>query len=290
MAATKTYFIAPGWEISASKPLLGSIIANPSQPDTALFTASPARLAASSTTTTTASAGLTSFTTTTTPSSPEITPPAPALFSTFLTLYGLGDEPAFSYDRKHSMGYSFRGQKSTKLVVPVDQDLLRAAVTDARIATLFANNVGVYLVTGIKSVAGAGVSVASGKGRRWAVSLGVGLRDSEGGEGGAEGKGKGRKPEGEGEREGGVVYAVEVKEVKVQEGGEVMLRELDVGQEKLQGRLDGEFGEGAFRVVEGVDESAEGGEPVQIVTANLTHVDLLTASTVKVGGLHGIWH
>ena len=280
MTATKTYFLAPGWNIPSSPTLLGSIIANPSQPDLALFTASPTNL---TTTTTTTPINFTSPTS----SSPQDAPPQTALFSLFLALHGLGDdEPAFTFDRKHIQGYSFRGQKS-HVLAPPNQEFLRAAATDARVATLFANTVGAYLVTGVRSVRGAGVSVRSGKGRGWVVELGVGLREGAEVE---EGKGESKGKSAEGEGSGEVVFAVEVKQVKVREGGEVVLEELDGGGEKLQARLDGEFGEGTFRVFEGVDEAAEGGERVQIVTASPTYVDMLTASTVKVGGEHGIWH
>ncbi|KAK0646999.1 hypothetical protein B0T16DRAFT_414557 [Cercophora newfieldiana] len=255
---TKTYFLTPGWDIPSSSPLLGSIIANPSQPDTALFTvASPSTL-----TLTPTSSPPTSFTS---PSSPPGTTPTTTtgLFQTFLSHSGLGPEPAFSYDHKHTLSYSFRGQRSVEITP--SPELLRAAAADARVATLFANNVGVYLVTGIKTVSGAGVTVGSAKGRAWEVKLEVGRKD-----GGEEEEGK------------DVVFAVRVVELRLprEEGGEV----------ELQGRLDGEFGEGTFKVARGVDESVEGGEGVLVVTASATYVDLLTASTVKVGGEHGIWH
>ncbi|KAK4443415.1 hypothetical protein QBC34DRAFT_211135 [Podospora aff. communis PSN243] len=251
---TKTYFLTPGWDFPSSLPLLGTTIANPSQPDLALTSPPPS---------------LTNITTTPPQSytSPPIAnpadPPTTSLFHTFLTTYGLGSEPAFTFDRKHSIrSYSFRDLQTAR--VQPSQELLSAAAADAKVATLFANKVGVYLIVGVKTVRGAGVTVASSKGRGWDVNLEI----SAGGE-------------------EGVVVAVEVVEVK-RDGEEVVVRELDAGEERLQARLDGEFGAGTFRVVKGVEE--EGGEEVQIVTASGTYVDLLTASTAKVGGEHGIWY
>ncbi|KAK0623831.1 hypothetical protein B0T14DRAFT_517111 [Immersiella caudata] len=251
---TKTYFLTPGWDIPSTTPLLGTIIANPSQPDLALFTPSPSSL----TTTTSSPVSFTS------PPIPSPSDPPQSLFHTFLTTYGLGPEPAITFDHKHGIrSYSLRDQRS--ITLKHDVELLKNATGDVKVSTLFKNNVGVYLITGIKTVTGAAVTVASSKGREWDVNLGI----STGGE--------------------GVIFAVEVVEVRV-EGEEVIVKELGVGEGALQTRLDGEFGEGMFRVVKGVDEGVEGGEGVQIVTASGTYVDLLTASTAKVGGEHGIWY
>lgn len=144
-------------------------------------------------------------------------------------------------------------------------ELLRAAVSDARVTQLVANGLGVYMITRMKTISEAGVTVASAKGSGWVTELRVGNPNEQ----------------------EGVVFALEVKEVKV-EGDEVVLKELDTGKEALQGRLVKEFGEEAFTVREGVDEVS--GEPCLTVTSNPIFVDLLTSGTAKVGGEHGIWY
>lgn len=251
----KTYFLVPGWDVPSSSPLLGSIIANPSQPDTALYTPPLSSLSLSASSPSSYSS---------VPSATPTSPPA-ALFATFLSHYGLGDEPSLSFDRKHILSYSFVGQKLREGVPSIE--VLKGAVGDSKVKVLFANQVGVYIVTGVKTVGGAGVSIPSHKGGRWTVNLSIAA------------------PEGEEGRE--IIFAVEVKEVKVGEGDAVELGKLEEGEGELQARLDREFGEGTFKVVKGVDEM--GKEEVQIVTASPTYVDLLTAGTAKVGGLHGIW-
>ncbi|KAK0721135.1 hypothetical protein B0H67DRAFT_213059 [Lasiosphaeris hirsuta] len=260
----KTYFLTPGWEIPSSSPLLGSIIANPSQPDIALFRPPAASLNASTTTSPSSS-----FNTSASTSSPGAT----GLFSTFLSVFGLGDEPALTYDRKHVLSYSFRGQRSIEFTP--SPELLRGVAANELVAQLFANGLGVYMITGVKIISGAGVGVASAKGSGWAVELSVG--NTQDGPGGDE--------------KGGVIFALQVAEVKVQEGGEVVLRELDAEAGVLQGKLDGEFGEGTYKVFKGFDEAGgDTGEACLIVTSSPTCVDLFTAGTVKVGGEHGIWH
>lgn len=261
---TKTYFLAPGWEMHSPSLLLGSIIANPSQPDIALYKPADSSLSVSIET-----SSPSSFSTSTAASSVGLA----GLFSTFLSVVGLGDEPAFSFDRKHILSYSFHGQRLVQLNPP--PELLRTAVAEGPVAQLFANGMGVYMVTGLKTVSGAGVKVASAKGRGWVVELGV--------ESTREGQGE--------DEEGNAVFALQIAEVKLQEGREVVLEELDVDAGVLQAKLDKEFGDGAFKVIEGLDEASTNAEEVcLVVTSSPTCVDLLTAGTVKVGGEHGIWY
>lgn len=259
----KVFFLAPGWVIHSSFPLLGSVIANPSQPDIALFRPTPA--------TSNANAKVSSPSSSTAPITPSSSGP-PGLFSTFLSVFGLGDEPAFSFDRKHILSYSFLGQRSVELDLVPSLELLREAVADRTVAQLFANNLGVYLVTAVKTISGARVRVASAKGKGWTVELGI--------ETGQESR--------EGDGQGDVTFALQIAEVKLKEGEGVALQGLETEMGALQQRLDREFDSGTFKVAEGIDEAAE--EPCLIVTSSPTLVDPYTAGTAKVGGEHGIWY
>jgi len=266
MASTKQpkiFFLAPGWIIHSSFPLLGSVITNPSQPDIALFRPIPATISSNAQVSTPSSSPA--------PITPSSSGPA-GLFSTFLSVFGLGDEPSFSLDRKHILSYSFLGERSVTLDLATSLGFSREAVAEGPVAQLFANNLGVYVVTGVKTISGARVRVASTKGKNWTVELGIEI--AQGNQ--------------EGDDQGDVIFALEVAEIKLQEEGGVVLQDLETELGALQQRLDREFDSGTFKVAEGFDETTQ--EPCLVVTSSPTLVDPYTAGTAKVGGEHGIWY
>lgn len=263
----KTYFLAPGWDIPPVSITLGSIVIKPSEPDSTFFQPSSESLLAEVTTV----SSPVSF-----DSSAKELPSSNAagLFSAFLLNSGLGDEPAFTYDRKRVLSYCFR--EHTHAEIEPSQELLRAAVAEPRVKELLASGVGVYMITGFRSISGAGVKVASTKGKGWTVELGVGST----------------KDPAEDVTNSQRIFALQVAEVKVKEGGEVALSQSSSEASVLQKTLDGNFGEGTFRVTEGFDEveSRDNEQGCLIVTPSPIFVDPLTAGTRKVGGEHGIWY
>ncbi|KAK5661149.1 hypothetical protein OQA88_11040 [Cercophora sp. LCS_1] len=253
----KTFFLSQGWSLPSTAPVLGSIITNPSQPEI-LF--EPSTIPPTTTTSTPHSFSSSGASSSVSPQT------KPGLFSIFLSLYGLGDEPSFTFDRKNILSYTYTNQRAVHLTPTAE--LLSAAVSDTRVAQLFAAGLGVYMITGIKTITGASVKVASSKGGKWTADLGVASgKDDE-----------------------GTIFALEVKQL-VKQGDDytsVVLTDLETDKDGLQGRLLREFGADAFKVGEGVDEVD--GETCLVVQSNPIFVDVLTAGTVKVGGEHGIWY
>jgi len=253
------YFLAPGWTTLSGPTLLGTIITHPTQPTTPIFAPALSDID--------------------TPIHAKCHPdfasgdldekPPHGLFGTFLTLFGLGDnEIAFRYDRKNILAYSFRGQQTTWFSPSISL-LRKAGAPEGRVAAMFRAGaesgaaVSVYMITGIKTVKGAKVTAASGKGRGWRATLGL---DAE--------------EEGE-----GVLFAFQLTELKLPGGGETVVEVIcddTEGGKVLQRKLDEEFGEETFTVLEGFDEA--NGERCRIVTPSPTHVDLLTASSARIGG------
>lgn len=245
-----TYFLSPGWSLPTPSLPLGSIITHPTAPHPPIFTPSPP------------------ITPTTTSPPRDFTAKPPlhptgitGLFGTFLARHGLSgadDEEALQYDRHAILSYSARGVTTSRFT-PTEAVKSEALAPGGRVAAYLAAGGGrVFMVTAVKSVKGAGVVLGSGMGGGWRVRLGV------------------EEEDGQGEAEG-VVFAFEVEEV----GGRGLLGE----EEGLEGRLEGVFGEGAFEVLEGVDEGEGEGEGVcRIVVARRGCVDLLTAGSARIGG------
>ncbi|KAK4177999.1 hypothetical protein QBC36DRAFT_325740 [Triangularia setosa] len=124
------------------------------------------------------------------------------------------------------------------------------------------NRVSVFMVTGIKSIRGASVRTESNKGPGWTVELRVGLeKDSSEGQ--------------------AVVFAFELVQLQLSDSGDIIT--LSNGSEpldKLQGRLDDEFGEATFAVLGTTDEQT--GDFCQVVAPSPACVDLLTASSARI--------
>ncbi|KAK4639814.1 hypothetical protein QC761_0112170 [Podospora bellae-mahoneyi] len=98
------------------------------------------------------------------------------------------------------------------------------------------NQASVFMVMGIKSIRGAGVKTESNKGRGWAVELSVGLETGD-----SEGK--------------ATIFAFELTRLKLSDSGDLMTFGADLETlDKLQSRLDKEFGEATFTVFRTIDE------------------------------------
>lgn len=267
----KTFFLVPGWGSPKTSITLGSVIANPMQPKLAIFRpekTAPGFLRTAVTDTISATV------------KPEFTVTGAAavadggddgLFRTFLRLYGLGDEESFHYDRKSVLSYSARGLESDSFA-PGDA-LKWEAVEAERVAQFLRTSdhgASVFMVTGVKTVRGAGVTTRSGKGSRWRVALSVGLGDDD--------------IDDDDDDDGPVVFAFELDELKVSFEGDMTVTSVGVGHgetvEALQGRLDRDFGEATFTVIEGFDE--ENGAECKIVASSPAYVDLLTAGSARI--------
>ncbi len=271
MTHTKTYFLVPGWDLPAGSISLGNIITNPAQPQLSLFqlssdpTLSPDAIPIRTT------------------EKPEFSGPidvgrdsSAGLFGTFLTLFGLGNEPGFHYDRTSVLSYSFRGLRvhSFDSGTP-GEELKRKAVVEAERVAQFVRASGykapVYMVTEVKTVRGAGVTTTSTRRRGWKVELGVGI-------------GAAAAPDGESESEEAVpvVFAFQLMELRASEDETIAEKAFTDGSSsaELQERLDGEFGKATFTVVEGFDE--EDGSSCRIIASSPACVDLLTAGSAKI--------
>ncbi|KAK1832216.1 hypothetical protein QBC39DRAFT_348943 [Podospora conica] len=247
-----TYFIAPGWDLHANAIPLGSVIVHPTQPQVSLFTPQPQDLASPAIQIT---------------DNPQSTGKPPlhrdgitGLFGTFLDLHGLGDEASLQYDRHAVLSYSLTGIKTARFTPSVELKE-RALAPEGRVAQYLRAGDGpsrVFMVTGVKTVTGASVTTASGKGTAWRVVLSVGV------EGGVV------------DEEAPVVFAFELEELTL-DGEEKVLGEGGMVKE----RLDEVFGEDVLTVLEGVDEAE--GVACTIVASSPTCVDLLTASSARIG-------
>lgn len=92
------------------------------------------------------------------------------------------------------------------------------------------------MVTGIKSIRGASVKTESNKGPGWVVELSVGLETGD-----SEGK--------------ATIFAFELARLKLSDSGDLMAIGADLETlDKLQSRLDKEFGEATFTVFRTIDE------------------------------------
>ncbi|GAB1320871.1 hypothetical protein MFIFM68171_11081 [Madurella fahalii] len=272
MTNPKTYFLTRGWDFPVNSITLGSIITNPMQPQLALFRPSPDKMGSPvhvtekplfSSADGAGSGG----------SGGGGKPPG--LFRTFVSLFGLGNEESFQYDRKSVLAYSFRGLRASRFE-PGDE-LMREAVAQERPAQFLrasGYSASLYMITGVKSICGAGVTTASGKGTGWRVALSVGLEESaDSADGAAVGS--------------PAVFAFQVVELKVSSDGVVtMVGVAEQSVADFQARLDREFGEAEFEVSEGLDE--EDGASCRIVAPSPACVDLLTAGSARID--HTVLH
>ncbi|KAK4211999.1 hypothetical protein QBC37DRAFT_425775 [Rhypophila decipiens] len=263
MATRKTYFLVPGWTYSMDSITLGSIITNPAQPEIALAKSpSIGNLDSHPERTRSLQSQLTS-------NNPD---GGPGLFGTFLNQYGLGNEESLQYDRKSVTSYSFSQMKSANHIP--DEQMITRLVDSQRVENYLNNKMPIYMITGIKSVRGAGVTVTSSIGPGWQVSLSVGA---------APGSSNGLQS---------VVYAFRVSEVIARGNGEadsersVSLNEFNApavseseGNRIAQEKLDKKFGEGTFTLIDGFDEMDE--KPCLIVTPSLAPFDILTAGSAR---------
>ncbi|KAK0704630.1 hypothetical protein B0H67DRAFT_591875 [Lasiosphaeris hirsuta] len=268
----KTYILAPGWDLHEGSVQLGSIITNPLRPQLAIFKPPleeiDSRIHVS---------GRDEFNSTVDTSENS----TPGLFSTFLSLFGLGDEPSFHYDRKHVLSYSFR-KLHMRWFSPSDTLKHKAVVETDRVAQFCrAGNykIPVYMVTGLKTISGAGVTTTSSRGNGWRVQLSVGASST----------GSTEQAEAELEEPQPVVFAFQLTELRLSPGGEIASANFldksnptDPGQSAaaLQQRLDKELGETAFAIMQGLDE--EDGTQCEIISPSTACVDLLTASSAKI--------
>ena len=280
-AHANTYFLVPGWNFPAESVELGSIITNPTQPQLALFKPSAGDIDSPVHTTeraefvSTADAGGSA---------------SQGLFGTFLGLFGLGDEPGLQYNRGGVLSYSFRHLRTQRFTP--SEALKRRAVAeeDGRVAQ-FCRASGysapLYMVSGLKTVRGAGVTTASSRGHGWRISLALGVEAALANH---------HDHDHDDDAEGGpapAVFAFELTEIRPSSAadGEIATsRFMGNGSGsggELQSKLDAEFGDATFTVLGGFDE--EDGSPCTIIASSPACVDLLTASSARIdpSRLHG---
>ncbi|KAK5655712.1 hypothetical protein OQA88_5249 [Cercophora sp. LCS_1] len=216
------YFLVPAWDITPA--ILGSILTHPAQPHACLSSRPITTCTSSQPTTKTI-----------------INPSGNGLFSAFLHLAGLGNEEALVFDRTHILSYSIKDITSHSF--DPSAEFIQAVLADGRVAMYrrASGNASLFLVMGIKTVKGAGVTISSRRGKGWELSFGV-----------------------EGEEE--VVFAYRVVEVDGE--GKVVDHEW-LGEEE------------GFSVADGMEE--ENGQACSFVVGSLACVDLLTASSSRIG-------
>ncbi|KAK4198079.1 hypothetical protein QBC40DRAFT_96978 [Triangularia verruculosa] len=248
-----TYFLVPGWGFPHGTITLGSVIINSMHPQLALFEPPhPVQVT---------TAVKTRFTST----RDDPADRKSGLFRTFLSLFGLGDEDGFHNDRKKPIvAYSIWDLQSLSFV-PTDELKIKAIIETERVAQFLKasdNRPSVFMVTGIKSIRGASVLTASNKGPGWTAEIRVGL-EKESREG---------KP---------VVFAFEVLQLRLSDTGDITtVSDILEPLEKLQRRLDHEFGEAAFTALGTTDEQT--GDTCQVIAPSPAPVDLLTASSARI--------
>ncbi|KAK3313720.1 hypothetical protein B0H66DRAFT_358923 [Apodospora peruviana] len=270
MGTVRTYFLAPGWDYPANSVLLGSVITNPTQPQLALFKPSPQDFDSPVSASEKAQFAM--------DLARSGKSHGPGLFGTFLNQHGLGSEDSFHYDRKTVRSYSFQHMQSRSF--EPSESFRRKAVAETDRVAAFCRasdfKAPVYMVTGLKAIQGAGVTISSRKGNGWRLSLGLNIGSSDDHTlqdgGGSEG---GPSP---------IVFAFQLTEIRLSPSGLVSspddLSSTNSDPSNIQQRLDGAFGEGAFVVMDGFDEAD--GTPCRIIGSSQASFDLLTASSAKI--------
>ncbi|EXJ77651.1 hypothetical protein A1O3_09880 [Capronia epimyces CBS 606.96] len=161
----KTYFLVPGWDFPADSIPLGAVIDDAYQPQPTLFT--PER----------STIDTKIFPTDKFDFSATISEGRKGefgLLAKFLSVFGLGAEASLKYDRKHVETYSFQ-HMHTEWFEP-SRKFLDAAVAQSEVAAFLEQmdyEQPVYMVTGVKTVKGAGVTTSKTRGRGWKAFFGV---------------------------------------------------------------------------------------------------------------------
>ncbi|KAF4628163.1 hypothetical protein G7Y89_g9987 [Cudoniella acicularis] len=166
MNSNKTYFLVSGWDFPVGSIELGSIIANPTQPHIALYNPKP-----------------NDIDTKIHPTDKEKYVGVAktekgdknGLFFRFLDLFGLGAEVGFKYDRRSVLEYSFK-KLHTEWFLPSDELKKKAVIDNTRVSEFckaYDYESAVYMITGLKTVEGAGVKTFTSKGKDWRAFLGV---------------------------------------------------------------------------------------------------------------------
>lgn len=265
MNTNKTYFLVSGWDFPVGSITLGSVISSPTQPHLPLFTPSEGDIGTTNPTT------KEKFTGNVTADKKD----KAGLFLRFLDLFGLGAEASFHYDRKTVLTYSFRKLK-TEWFVPSDELKKKATKDNERVTGFcreFDYESSVYMITGLKTVEGAGVTTFSSKGKGWKTFLGI--------EAGPVNVGPGGEHDAQVSQQFGfedsspIVFAFQLMELKLSRTGEITSlpfnngalfdaggvakeRHVDYSSKPItQERLDEEFGEATFAMEACIDEEDE---------------------------------
>lgn len=261
-----TYFLARGWDYPSDSILLGSIITDPSQPELVLFKPS----------TQDDNIKTSAHTTEKSNPPPSFTPNGnhdnkPGLFGTFLNQYGLGNEESVQYDRTSVRAYSFQ-QIRSRSFQPSEEFIARAVAGAERVSAFLRKSedkTPLYMITGVKSVFGAGMTAASSKGPGWQISVTPGAA-----------------PGPLDASSSSVVYAFQVTELSILPDTKVSTSPVEFtaglglgGKQFVRDELDKKFGAATFMFMEGFDE--EQGTPCQIIAPSLTAFDILTASSAR---------
>ncbi|KAH7094545.1 hypothetical protein FB567DRAFT_6039 [Paraphoma chrysanthemicola] len=262
MNTNKTYFLVSGWDFPVGSITLGSVISSPTQPHLPLFTPAEDDIGITHPTT------KKKFTGNVTAEKAD----KAGLFFRFLDMFGLGAEASYHYDRKTVLTYSFR-KLNTNWFVPSDELKKKATKDNARVASFCRDSdyeASVYMITGLKTVEGAGVTTSSSKSKGWKAFLGL--------EAGPVNVGPSGEHNGQMSEEFGfenstpIVFAFQLLELKLSETGEITAspfndgalfdaggadkeREVEYSSRAItQERLDEEFGQATFEIEACVDE------------------------------------
>jgi len=273
MGSSKSYFLVPGWDFPATSLVLGSIITSPTQPQLAIY--KPGDGDIDTPVRDTERAHFSGPTTNETSDTSDTT----GLFGTFLNNFGLGDEPNFHYDRKNVLSYSATGLH-TQSFHPSDAFKRRALTTPGSRVAHYINasqyQSPVYMVTAVKTITGAGVTVGSIKGKGWRASVNIGAIAGE--------------QQLTGDDPPPIVFAFRLMQLRLLPSGEITSvpfgeqEEEDGNQsdfdDALQEALDQEFGEDTFSIMDGFDEG--NGSHCTIIASSPARVDLLTAGSARI--------
>lgn len=232
----KTYFLVPGWDFPADSLPLGTILDTANSLQSTLYKPS-----ISSIDTPTYPTDKYNFSTTISSSSNKRV----GLFAKFLQNFGLGANAAVAYDRTQMETYAFE-HVHTVWFSP-SQSYLSQAMKEKEVANFLKQTdyeEAVYMVTGIKTVQGASVTTSRSKSRNLKASIGLhgasmGVQGSMGPDAGYK---SGEASEATFENSSCVLWAYQLKKVKIKRGGEVQSKDF------VNGALFGEGYEG--RIVE----------------------------------------
>jgi len=232
----KTYFLVPGWDFPAGSLPLGTILDTPTSPQSTLY-----KPPFSSIDTPTYPTSKYNFSTTISSSSHKHV----GLFAKFLQIFGLGAEVSVKYDKAHVDTYAF-DHVHTVWFSP-SQTYISQVIKETEVVNFLKQTdyeETIYIITGIKTVEGASVTTFRNKGRDLKAAAGfdgtaMGIPVSVGPDAGY---GDGETREATFKNSSSVVWAYQLKEVRVKRGGGVQSKDF------VKGALFGEGEEG--RVVE----------------------------------------